>query len=171
MTSISTTGWRISGSRSGRIILGMYGICVVLSLIALSIIWSQGRTIPIAIGAVFILAIFALRYLQYVRSFTNVGGQMAAFARRRTIRYALLQAQILDLEVDRCTEQTEILPIFNQSLRRVGFLERGGLGPRRRRFASRSSTTARGPGRCTRRGTWGRRRNGIASRIASAPST
>jgi UDP-GlcNAc:undecaprenyl-phosphate GlcNAc-1-phosphate transferase len=114
------------GFSKRRVVLGMYGICVVLSLIALSIIWSQGRTIPIAIGAVFLLAIFALRYLQYIRSFANVGNQIERiFARRRTVRYALLQAQILDLEVDRCGEPTEFWPIFNQSLRRVGFLEDG----------------------------------------------
>ena len=114
------------GFSKRRVVLGVYGICVVLSLIALSIIWSQGRTIPIAIGAVFLLAIFALRYLQYIRSFANVGNQIERlFARRRTVRYALLQAQILDLEVDRCGEPTEFWPIFNQSLRRVGFLEDG----------------------------------------------
>ncbi len=114
------------GFSKRRIVLGVYGICVVLSLIALSIIWSQGRTIPIAVGAVFLLAIFALRYLQYVRSFAAVGGQIERlFARRRTVRYALLQAQILELEVDRCNESTEFWLIFNQSLRRVGFLEEG----------------------------------------------
>jgi UDP-GlcNAc:undecaprenyl-phosphate GlcNAc-1-phosphate transferase len=114
------------GFSKRRVVVGVYGICVVLSLIALSIIWSQGRTIPIAIGAVFLLAIFALRYLQYVRSFANVGDQMQRlFARRRTVRYALLQAQILELEVDRCKEPAEFWPIFNQSLRRVGFLEEG----------------------------------------------
>jgi UDP-GlcNAc:undecaprenyl-phosphate GlcNAc-1-phosphate transferase len=114
------------GFSKRRVVLGVYGICVVMSLIALSIIWSQGRTIPIAIGAVFLLAIFALRYLQYVRSFANVGDQIERlFARRRTVRYALLQAQILDLEVDRCGDSAEFWPIFNQSLRRVGFLEDG----------------------------------------------
>jgi UDP-GlcNAc:undecaprenyl-phosphate GlcNAc-1-phosphate transferase len=114
------------GFSKRRVIIGVYGICVVLSLIALSIIWSQGRTIPIAIGAVFLLAIFALRYLHYVRSFSQVGDQIERlFARRRTVRYALLQAQILELEVDRCNESAEFWPIFNQSLRRVGFLEEG----------------------------------------------
>ncbi|MGA3170501.1 MAG: MraY family glycosyltransferase [Chthoniobacteraceae bacterium] len=114
------------GFSKRRVVLGVYGVCVVLSLIALSIIWSQGRTIPIAIGAVFLLAIFALRYLQYVRSFANVGGQIERlFARRRTVRYALLQAQILELEVERCREPGEFWLIFNQSLRRVGFLEEG----------------------------------------------
>jgi UDP-GlcNAc:undecaprenyl-phosphate/decaprenyl-phosphate GlcNAc-1-phosphate transferase len=114
------------GFSKRRVIIGVYGICLVLSLIALSIIWSQGRTIPIAIGAVFLLAIFALRYLQYVRSFADVGEQVERlFARRRTVRYALLQAQILELEVERCHDSSEFWPIFNQSLRRVGFLEEG----------------------------------------------
>jgi UDP-GlcNAc:undecaprenyl-phosphate GlcNAc-1-phosphate transferase len=114
------------GFSKRRVVLGVYGICVVLSLIALSIIWSQGRTIPIAIGAVFLLAIFALRYLQYIHSFANVGNQIERlFARRRTVRYALLQAQILDLEVDRCKQPAEFWSLFNQSLRRVGFLEDG----------------------------------------------
>ena len=114
------------GFSKRRVVLGVYGICVVLSLIGLSIIWSQGRTIPIAIGAVFLLAIFALRYLQYVRSFATVGNQIERlFARRRTVRYALLQAQILDLEVDRCGESAEFWNLFHQSLRRVGFLEEG----------------------------------------------
>ncbi len=114
------------GFSKRRIILAIYGICVVLSLIGLSIFWSQGRTIPIAIGAVFLLAVFAVRYLQYVRSFSEVGGQVERlFARRRTIRYALLQAQILELEVERCHNSEEFWRVFNQSLRRVGFLEEG----------------------------------------------
>ena len=112
------------GFSKRRVVLALYGICVVLSLIGLSIIWSQGRTIPIAIGAVFLLAVFAMRYLQYVRSFSEVGHQVnRLFSRRRTVRYALLQAQILDLEIERCHDADEFWPIFNQSLRRVGFLE------------------------------------------------
>ncbi|MEA3188617.1 MAG: UDP-GlcNAc:undecaprenyl-phosphate/decaprenyl-phosphate GlcNAc-phosphate transferase [Chthoniobacter sp.] len=114
------------GFSKRRIVLAMYGVCVVLSLIGLSIFWSQGRTIPIAIGAVFLLAVFAARYLQYVHSFSEVSGQVGRlFSRRRTVRYALLQAQILDLEVERCTDSEEFWRVFEQSLRRVGFLEAG----------------------------------------------
>src|SRR5215210_4938225 len=84
------------GFSNRRIVLALYGVCVVLSLVGLSIFWSQGRTIPIAIGTVFLLAVFATRYLQYVRSFSDVGNQVERlFARRRTVRYALLQAQLL----------------------------------------------------------------------------
>lgn len=114
------------GFSKRRTVLGMYGICLVMSLIGLSIFWSQGRTIPIAIGAVFLLAVFAVRYLQYVRSFSDVGQQVnRLFARRRTVRYALLQAQLLELEVERCRDGEEFWRLFDQSLRRVGFLEEG----------------------------------------------
>jgi len=114
------------GFSKRRTVVAMYGICLVMSLIGLSIFWSQGRTIPIAIGAVFLLAIFAVRYLQYVRSFSDVGHQVnRLFARRRTVRYALLQAQILELEVERCHDGEEFWRLFDQSLRRVGFLEEG----------------------------------------------
>lgn len=114
------------GFSNRRIVLALYGVCVVLSLVGLSIFWSQGRTIPIAIGTVFLLAVFATRYLQYVQSFSDVGNQVERlFARRRTVRYALLQAQILELEVERCTDGEEFWRVFDQSLRRVGFLEEG----------------------------------------------
>src|SRR5439155_20165952 len=56
------------GFSKRRIVLGMYGICVVLSLIGLSSFWSQGRTFPIAIGAIFLLAISSARYLQYIKT-------------------------------------------------------------------------------------------------------
>ncbi len=83
------------GFSKRRILLAMYGICVVLSLMALSIFWSQGRTIPIAIGLIFLLAIFAARYLQYIRGWGDVSRQFGRIiSRRQTVRYALLQARV-----------------------------------------------------------------------------
>ena len=112
------------GFSKKRILLAMYGICVVLSLMALSIFWSQGRTIPIAIGVIFLLAIFAARYLQYIRSWSDMTRQFGrVISRRQTVRYALLQAQLLDMEIDRCKDAEEFWPIFHQTLYRIGFVE------------------------------------------------
>ena len=112
------------GFSKRRIVLGIYGICVVLSMIGLSIIWSQGRTIPIAIGVVFLLAIFALKYLQYVKTFSDIGAQFErVLGRRRMVQYALLQAQLMDLEIDRCEDGEEFWTIFRDALSRVGFIE------------------------------------------------
>ncbi len=112
------------GFSKRRIVLGMYGVCVVLSVLGLSIIWSQGQTIPIAIGAVFLLALFALRYLLFVKTWEDAIKKMdRMISQRRVVQYALLQAQVLDLEVDRCKKPTEFWPIFHQTLHRVGFVD------------------------------------------------
>lgn len=112
------------GFSKRRILLGMYFVCVVLSLIGLSIFWSRGRTIPIAIGVIFLLAVFAVKYLQYVKTFSDIGGQVErVLGRRRTVQYALLQAQLMELEIERCEDAEEFWEVFRHALNRVGFLE------------------------------------------------
>jgi UDP-GlcNAc:undecaprenyl-phosphate GlcNAc-1-phosphate transferase len=112
------------GFSKHRIIFAIYGICVALSLVALSIIWSQGRTIPVAIGIVFLLAVFAVRYLHFVRDWTDIQGRLQrVLSRRKHVRYALMQAQVLDMEIDRCDSAAEFWPVFHQVLHRVGFSE------------------------------------------------
>jgi UDP-GlcNAc:undecaprenyl-phosphate/decaprenyl-phosphate GlcNAc-1-phosphate transferase len=60
------------GFSKRRILFGLYGVCVVLSLVGLAIFWSQGenRTLPIAVGAgvLFLLALGAVRHFHRVRS-------------------------------------------------------------------------------------------------------
>lgn len=111
------------GFSKRRIVVGIYGVCVVLSLVGLSIFWSQGRTLPIAFGVMFLLAIAALRYLHFIRSLEDARARMGrVFSRRAAVRYALLQAQVLELEVDRCPTAEEFWPLFEHTLQRVGFL-------------------------------------------------
>lgn len=113
------------GFSKPRIVLAMYGVCVVLSLVALSIFWSQGRTIPIAIGVVFLLAVFAARYLQYVAGWNGLGSQIGrVWGRRRSVQYVLLQARLLELELERCATQEEFWTVFNATMKRIGFVEK-----------------------------------------------
>jgi UDP-GlcNAc:undecaprenyl-phosphate/decaprenyl-phosphate GlcNAc-1-phosphate transferase len=115
------------GFSKRRIVLGVYGVCVVLSLVGLSIVWTGGRTIPIAIGTVFLMAVFALRYLGYIKNWGELHKQVErVFARRTSVRYALLQAQLLDMELERCASAAEFWLLFHQTLQRVGFLPRAG---------------------------------------------
>jgi len=114
------------GFSKRRILFGLYGICLVLSLFALSIIWSQGSTLPIAIGVLFLLALLALRYFHYLRSWDDVRRKFNRVRRRRRlVQYALLQAQVLELEAERCKSAQEFWAIFEHTLRRVGFVEKG----------------------------------------------
>ena len=45
--------------------------------------------------------------------------------RRRHVQYALLQARLLEHELDRCSTAQEFWAIFEHTLRRVGFTEPG----------------------------------------------
>ncbi len=114
------------GFSKRRILFGLYGICLVLSLFALSIIWTQGSSLPIAIGVVFLLGLLALRYFHYLRSWDDVRRKLNRVRRRRRlVQYALLQAQVLELEAERCKSAQEFWAIFEHTLRRVGFVEKG----------------------------------------------
>lgn len=114
------------GLTKERILISFYAIAVIFSLLGLSIIWSQGRSLPIAISAVFVLAVFALRFFHQIGTWQDLRRKAdRVFRRRRQVRYALLQAQLLELELDRCTTSEEFWKIFNTALGRVGFTEPG----------------------------------------------
>lgn len=116
------------GFSKRRILLGLYGICVVLSLVGLSIIWSQGRTLPIGICLLFILVLFILRYFHFVNTWDDLWQKFdRVIGQRREVRYALLQAQVLQCELDRCANGEEFWRVFNTTMRRMGFLEYGEL--------------------------------------------
>ena len=115
-----------SGFSKRRIVLGLYGVCLVLSLLGLSIFWSQGRTLPIGIGTLFVLAVLGLRHFHFLHTWEDVKCRIVrVIDRRREVRYALLQAQLLDLEIDRCKSAQEFWAILEHTLRRIGFVDNG----------------------------------------------
>ena len=114
------------GFSKRRILLGIYGICLVLSLAGLSIIWSSGNTLPVGIGVLGLLALFVLRYFHLLKSWQDVRTKIERLlGRRRVVHYALAQAQVLELEVERCATAQEFWTVFEHTIRRVGFVEPG----------------------------------------------
>ncbi len=112
------------GFSKRRILIGLYGICVTLSLVGLSIIWSQGRTLPIGICLLFILVLFILRYFHLVNTWDDFRKKLdRVVGRRREVQYALLQAQVLEIELERCASPDEFWPVFQHTMRRVGFID------------------------------------------------
>jgi UDP-GlcNAc:undecaprenyl-phosphate GlcNAc-1-phosphate transferase len=112
------------GFSKRRIVLSIYGVCVVLSLLGLSIVWTQAKTLPIGIAFLFLLAVGVLRYFHYVRSWDDFRQKLdRILGERREMQYALMQAQLLEMEIDRCRDGEEFWLIFHDSLRRVGFVE------------------------------------------------
>jgi len=85
---------------------------------------AKGRTIPIALGAIFLLAVFAAQYLQYIKNWANLRKQVEqVLVRRPFVQFALLQVQLIELELERCNAGAEFWPLFDLALRRVGFIE------------------------------------------------
>jgi UDP-GlcNAc:undecaprenyl-phosphate GlcNAc-1-phosphate transferase len=118
------------GFSKRRILLGLYGVCVVLSLLGLMVFWQQGedRTVTVAIGAgvLFLLALGAVRHFHRVHSWRDAHRTVKhVLSRRQAVHYALLQAKILQLEIERCQSGEEFWTIFNDTLRRVGFCGEG----------------------------------------------
>jgi UDP-GlcNAc:undecaprenyl-phosphate GlcNAc-1-phosphate transferase len=120
------------GLSEQRIVLAMYLTTVVFSLVGLSIFWSQGRTLPIAVGLFFLAAVFMVRYLGYIWSWAELAGQIRrSIERRKDVRYTLLQAELLELEVERCASLEEFRALMVDALRRTGFVVGGKIDPQR----------------------------------------
>jgi UDP-GlcNAc:undecaprenyl-phosphate/decaprenyl-phosphate GlcNAc-1-phosphate transferase len=111
------------GLSERRVVLGLYLVSVVFSLVALSLLWSQGRTLPIALGILFLITVLMVRYLGYIWSWGDLAAQIQrSIERRRDVRYALLQANLMEMEVERCRDMAEFRQVMRDALRRVGFV-------------------------------------------------
>jgi UDP-GlcNAc:undecaprenyl-phosphate GlcNAc-1-phosphate transferase len=117
------------GFSKRRTLLGIYALCVLLSLLGLSIVWSQGRSLPVGLGFLFLLAVGVLRQFHVLRNWEDVLKRFDRLAgERRRVQFALLQAQLLELEIDRCQNEEEFWQVFDHALGRVGFLKTPGEG-------------------------------------------
>lgn len=120
------------GFSKRRIVLSLYVVCVALSLIGLSILWSQGRTMPIAAGMLFLLAVFAIWSLGYFRSWWELKLLVQRMlSRRRDVQYGLLQGRVLLHEVDRCESAEEFWRLFFETSSKMGLMRQPPQGPGR----------------------------------------
>ncbi|MDX6766290.1 MAG: MraY family glycosyltransferase [Candidatus Methylacidiphilales bacterium] len=111
------------GLSERRVVLGLYLVSAIFSMVALSVLWSQGRTLPIVLGMLFLAMVLMVRYLGYIWSWADLASQVRrSIERRREVRYALLQASLMELEVERCQSLAEFRVVMIQALRRVGFV-------------------------------------------------
>jgi len=110
------------GFSERRLVVIMYVVTVFLSFMALSVFWSKGRTLPIALGVLFLLAVVAVRYLGYIWTWAALNRQVQkVVGRRESVRFVLAYAQVAELEVTRC----DSLEQFREVLR--GILDRCGI--------------------------------------------
>lgn len=98
----------------------MYAVCAVLSLAGISIMVSRGLALPVVTAVVFLLTIFAARYLGYVRRWRGLRHQVSAtLERRRQREYVRAHGALLELEADRADTAPTFEALLQDALRRL----------------------------------------------------
>jgi UDP-GlcNAc:undecaprenyl-phosphate/decaprenyl-phosphate GlcNAc-1-phosphate transferase len=119
------------GLSDRRLVLGMYVGTVILSLLGLSVFWTQGRTLPVAAGVLFLAALLGVRYLGYVMRWSDLRGQLShSLTRRGDVEYALLQARLCEIEAERCSSYEGFAGKLRRALSECGFATGPGNGLR-----------------------------------------
>ena len=99
----------------------MYAVCLVLSLVGLSILMTKGIALPVVGAFLFLLALGAARYLGYVRSWSNFRAQFnEVMERRRKREFFAAYGRVLDFEVERCENLESFAQLFHHGLERMG---------------------------------------------------
>lgn len=109
------------GYSKGRALAVLYSVCLVLSLVGLSVLMNKGNALPVAGAFLFLLALAAARYLGYVRSWSNFRSQFdEVMDRRRQREYFRSHGRLLDFEVERCVDLADFSAQFGHALSRMG---------------------------------------------------
>lgn len=105
------------GYSKGRALAVMYAVCLVLSLVGISILLTKGIALPVAGAALFLLAVGAARYLGYVRSWTRLRDQVRqALERRSRHEHAQAHARALEFDIETCTSLEEFTQLLEERL-------------------------------------------------------
>lgn len=110
------------GYSKGRALVAMYSVCVVLSLVGISILLTKGVALPVAGAVLFLLAIGAARYLGYVKSWSRLRVQvMEALERRKRLEHIRVHARVLEFDIEKCTSLEEFSELLRHRFRWIGF--------------------------------------------------
>lgn len=110
------------GLSKRRMVLGMYAVFLLLGLFGLSIFWSQGRTLPIVGSFLFLSAVYSVKNLGYVQSWSHLRLKVdRAIHRRSQVQYVILATELLELEVERSKSFEAFQVFFRVLIQGVGF--------------------------------------------------
>jgi len=112
------------GYSKGRALVAMYSVCVVLSLVGISILLTKGIALPIAGAVLFLFAIAAARYLGYIRSWSKLRGQVnQALARRKRLEHIRVHARVLEFDIEKCDSLDDFSNVLRHRFCWIGFNE------------------------------------------------
>lgn len=111
----------LMGFSKARALVALYSVSLVLSLLGISLLARRGLVLPIVTSAIFLLALFAVRYLGYVKSWSQLRAQVdLALTRRRDMLYSGVYGRAAEWESERCTTVEEFAGELVHALRRCG---------------------------------------------------
>ncbi len=117
-------------SKTGALAV-MYAVCLVLSLVGISILLTKGVALPIAGAVLFLLAVGAARYLGYVRSWSRLREQVRqALERRRKFEHVEAHARVLEFDAELCGSLEEFDRLLTQRLAWTGLRPQAEPGTR-----------------------------------------
>lgn len=117
------------GYSKGRALAVLYAVCLVLSLVGVSVLMTKGYALPVAGAVLFLLALAAARYLGYIRSWSNFRSQFdEVMERRRQREYFRAYGRLLDFEVERSADLADFSAQFSHALGRMGLRGSAGAG-------------------------------------------
>lgn len=117
------------GFSKGGALATMYAVCLILSLVGLSILVTKGVALPVAGAFLFLLALGAARYLGYVKSWSNLRAQInETLERRRQREFFRAYGHVLDFEVERCELLEDFDAMLAHGLKRMGLQAEPGEG-------------------------------------------
>lgn len=109
------------GYSKGRALAAMYSVCLVLSIVGISILLTKGIALPVAGAVLFLLGIGAARYLGYVRSWTNLRQQISqAMERRRRLEHVRAHARVLEFDIEKSESLDEFATLLLDRFRWIG---------------------------------------------------
>ncbi|TLD69934.1 undecaprenyl/decaprenyl-phosphate alpha-N-acetylglucosaminyl 1-phosphate transferase [Phragmitibacter flavus] len=111
----------VLGFSKAKALVALYSVCLVLSLMGISVLWSRGISLPIVGAVVFLLALSAARYLGYVRSWRTLKAQFQeAMVRRQQMLFTNAYTRVLEWEIERCKSGDEFETLLMHTIDRVG---------------------------------------------------
>ncbi len=110
------------GLSKQRVVLLLYAFCVFFSLLALGVLVSQGRLLPVIFGIFMVMMVLSARIFGFFQSWYKLGRLLtAAVMRRKHTRYALLLGEVFLIEAERCGTVDELWEQFGFVLRKLRF--------------------------------------------------
>jgi len=105
-----------------RVVLLLYAVCGLFSLLALGIMISKGRLLPLFFGLFMFVMVMSARVFGFVQDWYKVGRLLAdSVVRRKHTKYALLLGRLFAMESERSKNLDELWRNFGFILEKLRF--------------------------------------------------